>query len=84
MNSDQIQGKWKQLSGSFREKFGRFTNDDVAKMNGQREHIIGKLQEKYGDTKEEAERRFNEWSSSLKDADEKATRTSAAGASPKH
>ena len=69
MNSDQIQGKWKQLAGSFREQFGRITNDDIAQLDGQREQLIGKLQEKYGETKEEAERRFNEWSKSLPDTD---------------
>jgi uncharacterized protein YjbJ (UPF0337 family) len=69
MNSDQIQGKWKQIAGSFREQFGRITNDDIAQLSGQREQLIGKLQEKYGETKEEAERRFNEWSNSLSDYD---------------
>jgi uncharacterized protein YjbJ (UPF0337 family) len=77
MNSDQIEGKWKQLAGSFREKFGRFTNDDMAQLNGKREQLIGKLQEKYGDTKEQAERRLNEWSASVKDTAE--TTTKAAG-----
>jgi uncharacterized protein YjbJ (UPF0337 family) len=70
MNNDQIQGKWKQLSGSFREKFGRFTNDDVAQLNGQQDQIIGKLQEKYGDTKEAAVTRYNEWVASLEETHE--------------
>jgi uncharacterized protein YjbJ (UPF0337 family) len=77
MNSDQIQGKWKQLAGSFRENFGRFTNDDIAQLNGQRDQLIGKLQEKYGETKEEAERRYHEWSSSLQDVDEAKARSAA-------
>ena len=70
MNSDQIQGKWKQLSGSFREQFGRFTNDDVQQLSGQRDQLIGQLQEKYGDTREEAERRYTEWGNSLRDYQE--------------
>ncbi len=66
MNNDQIQGMWKQLSGSFREMFGRITKDDLAQLNGQREQLIGKLQESYGDTREEAERRYHDWAASLK------------------
>jgi uncharacterized protein YjbJ (UPF0337 family) len=71
MNSDQVEGKWKQFAGSFREKFGKFTNDDVALMNGKAEQVVGKIQEKYGDSKEDAERRYHEWVSSLRD-DQKA------------
>jgi uncharacterized protein YjbJ (UPF0337 family) len=79
MNMDQVEGKWKQLAGSFREKFGRFTNDDVAQMNGRRDQLVGKLQEKYGETKEVAERRLNEWSESLRDEEENPTKHSTAG-----
>jgi uncharacterized protein YjbJ (UPF0337 family) len=67
MNSDQIEGKWKQLAGSFREKFGRFTNDDMAQLTGKRDQLIGKLQEKYGDTREQAERRYDEWCAGVKE-----------------
>ncbi len=70
MNSDQIEGKWKQLSGSFREKFGRFTKDDLEQLTGQSEQLMGKLQEKYGDTREQAEQRLQEWTASLKDTQE--------------
>lgn len=76
MNSDQIEGKWKQLAGSFREQFGRFTNDDVAQLNGKRDQLVGKLQEKYGDTKEQAEERLKQWEATLDTADK---RTRAAG-----
>ena len=65
MNSDQIEGKWKQVAGSFREKFGQFTNNDIAQMDGKREQLLGNLQEKYGDTKERAEERLSEWEASL-------------------
>jgi uncharacterized protein YjbJ (UPF0337 family) len=68
MSNDQIQGQWKQLAVSFREAFGRFTNKDIQELSGQREQLIGKLQETYGDTNEEAERRYDEWCSSLGDA----------------
>jgi uncharacterized protein YjbJ (UPF0337 family) len=74
MNTDQIEGKWKQVAGSFREKFGQFTNDDIAQMNGKRDQLIGKLQEKYGDTKERAEERLREWEATLDEGKQK-TRT---------
>jgi uncharacterized protein YjbJ (UPF0337 family) len=73
MNSDQIEGKWKQLAGSFREQFGRFTKDDIAQMNGKRDQLVGKLQERYGDTREQAEERLKQWEASL-DPTEKRTR----------
>ena len=65
MTDDQIEGNWRQLSGSFREKFGRFTKNDIAELTGRSEQLIGKLQEKYGDTREEAERRYHEWTTGL-------------------
>jgi uncharacterized protein YjbJ (UPF0337 family) len=83
MNTDQVEGKWKQLAGSFREKFGRFTNDDMAQMNGRRDQLVGKLQEKYGDSKEAAERRLNEWAEGLHDEEERATKRSTAGGAGK-
>jgi uncharacterized protein YjbJ (UPF0337 family) len=61
MNQDQIEGKWKQLKGSFKEKWGKFTDDDITRMNGNREQIIGALQEKYGQTKEQAQKEFDAW-----------------------
>jgi uncharacterized protein YjbJ (UPF0337 family) len=61
MNQDQIEGKWKQLKGSFKAKWGKFTDDDITRMNGNREQIIGALQEKYGQTKEQAQKEFEAW-----------------------
>ena len=56
MNWDIIQGKWKQLKGSVKEKWGDLTDDDIQQMEGRRDKMAGKLQEKYGWTKEDAER----------------------------
>lgn len=64
MNQDQMEGKWKQLKGSFKEKWGKFTDDDITRLNGNREKIIGALQEKYGQTKEQAQKEFDNWYSS--------------------
>jgi uncharacterized protein YjbJ (UPF0337 family) len=64
MNQDQLEGKWKQMKGSFKEKWGKFTDDDITRLNGNREKIIGALQEKYGQTKEQAQKEFDNWCSS--------------------
>ena len=54
MNWDQVEGKWKELSGSVKAKWGDLTDDEVAEINGNREKLEGKIQSKYGKTKEEA------------------------------
>jgi uncharacterized protein YjbJ (UPF0337 family) len=67
MNWDQIEGKWKQFTGSARERWGKLTDDDWDKIAGKREHLIGQLQERYGIARDAAEIQANEWSSALKD-----------------
>lgn len=64
MNWDQLEGKWTQLKGSAREQWGKLTDDDITEINGKGEKLVGKLQERYGYAREEAERRANEWYSS--------------------
>lgn len=61
MNQDQFEGKWKQLKGSFKEKWGKFTDDDMTRMEGNKDKIVGALQEKYGHTKEQAQKEFDDW-----------------------
>lgn len=61
MNWDQVQGQWKQMKGSMKEKWGKLTDDDLNQINGQREQLVGKLQERYGIAKEEAQKRADEW-----------------------
>lgn len=55
MNSDRIEGNWKQLSGSLKEKWGKLTDDDLKQVDGKREKLVGKLQERYGLAKDKAE-----------------------------
>jgi uncharacterized protein YjbJ (UPF0337 family) len=59
MNWDQVEGKWKEMSGSVKSKWGALTDDDVAKINGNRQELEGKIQSKYGKTKEEAKAEVN-------------------------
>lgn len=61
MNSDQIQGKWKQLKGTAKEKWGKLTDDDLDVIAGQRDKLVGKLQERYGYAREEAQKKADEW-----------------------
>lgn len=61
MNWDQIEGKWKQLKGSVKQQWAKFTDDDLEYIGGTKDRLIGRLQEKYGIKKEEAQRRAEEW-----------------------
>jgi uncharacterized protein YjbJ (UPF0337 family) len=66
MNWDQIEGKWKQLTGSARAHWGKLTDDDIQTLTGQKDHLVGKIQERYGITKAEAEMQADAWSRALK------------------
>ena len=61
MNWDQIKGKWRQLSGSVKDQWGKITDDDLARIDGNREKLAGVIQEKYGLAREEAERQADAW-----------------------
>ena len=70
MNSDQIEGKWKQLKGAAKEKWGKLTDDDLDVIAGKTDQLEGKIQERYGITKEEAAKQIREWNdASLRDTD---------------
>jgi uncharacterized protein YjbJ (UPF0337 family) len=66
MNWDQIEGKWKQFTGSAQEQWGKLTDDDIKTMTGQKDNLVGKIQERYGIAKEEAEKQADSWSAALK------------------
>jgi uncharacterized protein YjbJ (UPF0337 family) len=61
MNWDQIEGKWTQMKGSVRERWGKLTDSDIEQIAGKRDQMLGKLQERYGYTKEQAQRELDEW-----------------------
>ncbi|MFR0691256.1 CsbD family protein [Enterobacterales bacterium AE_CKDN230030158-1A_HGKHYDSX7] len=65
MNTDVIKGKWKQLSGSLKEKWGKLTDDDLQAADGHAEYLVGKLQERYGWTREKAEEEVRDFSRRL-------------------
>ena len=63
MNKDILQGKWRQMRGEMKKWWGQLTDDELDKIEGDRDKLIGLLQERYGYTKEKAEeeldRRFD-------------------------
>ena len=61
MNWDQIAGNWKQMKGRAKEQWARLTDDDLTLVNGKRDQLIGRVQERYGIAKEEAERQVKDW-----------------------
>ena len=61
MNWDIIEGKWGQLKGSIKEQWGKLTDDELTEIAGNRDKMAGKLQERYGWTKEEADDKLNEF-----------------------
>lgn len=63
---NRIQGSWKQLAGSVHEEWGKLTHDDVVQIDGQRERLLGKIQERYGIVQEEANKQINTWEAKLK------------------
>lgn len=61
MNSDQASGNWKQFKGKVKEKWGKLTDDDMTVIEGKRDQLVGKIQERYGYAKDEAEKEVAEW-----------------------
>tara|TARA_R110001583_G_scaffold11613_19_gene52331 strand:- start:308 stop:499 length:192 start_codon:yes stop_codon:yes gene_type:complete len=63
MNKDIVKGKWKQVSGTLKANWGKLTDDDLQEIDGNLEKFQGKMQEKYGMAKDEAEKEFEKSSS---------------------
>jgi uncharacterized protein YjbJ (UPF0337 family) len=65
-NWDKIGGQWKQFMGDVKKTWGKLTDDELMAANGNREILAGKIQEKYGITKDEANKQIDEWANKLK------------------
>ncbi len=61
MNRDELKGQWSQMVGHARKSWARLTDDDMEQIRGDRDILIGKLQERYGIAREEAERQVTDW-----------------------
>lgn len=61
MNSDQTSGNWKQFTGKIKEQWGKLTDDDLTAVEGKRDQLLGRIQERYGIEREEAERQIRDF-----------------------
>lgn len=61
MNWDEIKGNWKQMTGSVKSEWGKLTDDEVTEAQGDRDKLVGKIQERYGVAKDEAERQVDDF-----------------------
>ena len=66
MNWDQIKGNWTQIKGKAQQQWGKLTNDDLDIIEGKREELVGRIQERYGIAKEEAERQVDDYTKKYK------------------
>jgi len=62
MNNDQLAGKWKQMRGAIKKQWGNLTDDELDKAGGNYDMLIGKIQERHGDSREAIERKLDEMS----------------------
>jgi uncharacterized protein YjbJ (UPF0337 family) len=61
MNSDQFEGMWKQLKGSAKQRWAKLTDDDLTAISGKKDVLLGRLQQRYGYTREQAEKEADAW-----------------------
>ena len=66
MNSDIFEGNWKQFKGSMIEQWGKLTSDDLDVAAGRRDQMVGKIQERYGIAKDEAETQLKQFEERFK------------------
>jgi uncharacterized protein YjbJ (UPF0337 family) len=68
MNWDRIQGNWKQAMGHAKAQWGKLSDDDLTVVAGRRDQLAGKIQERYGLLKDDAEKQLAEWERKATDA----------------
>jgi uncharacterized protein YjbJ (UPF0337 family) len=61
MNADQLKGKWTQFKGELKQKWGKFTDDDLTQIGGNYDKFVGKVQERYGAKKDELMKWADQW-----------------------
>lgn len=61
MNKDELEGKWKQMKGSAKENWGKLTDDDLDEIQGRKQILVGKIQERYGQDRAAAEEAVDSW-----------------------
>lgn len=68
MNSDQLEGNWKEVKGKIKEQWGKLTDNDLTAIDGKRDQLVGHIQKTYGIAKEEAEKQVKEYENSSRTA----------------
>jgi len=61
MNKDTVEGNWKQLKGKVKEQWGKLTDDDFDVIAGKRDQLVGRIQERHGISRDEAEKQVKDW-----------------------
>ena len=61
MNHDRIEGRWKEIRGKVKERWGQLTDDDLDVIAGRRDQLLGRIQQRHGLAHDEAERQVREW-----------------------
>jgi uncharacterized protein YjbJ (UPF0337 family) len=77
MNWDTVEGNWKQLKGKAREQWGKLTDSDFEQIAGKKDQLIGRIQERYGISKDEAQKQADEWVKVQAVDDREKTRTAS-------
>jgi uncharacterized protein YjbJ (UPF0337 family) len=67
MNWDRVEGNWKQFKGKVKQKWGKLTDDQLDVISGNRDELVGKIQESYGIAKDEAEKEVKAWESTFEE-----------------
>jgi uncharacterized protein YjbJ (UPF0337 family) len=65
MNWDRVEGEWKQLTAHVKSKWAKLTDDDLKNAGAKKDALVGKIQERYGILRDEAERQVDEWIAKL-------------------
>lgn len=68
MNLDILEGKWEEIKGKLKKKWGKLTDDDLLVIKGNRQELLGKIQLRYGCTKAEAQNKVKEFVEKLGDS----------------
>ena len=65
MNLDTVEGNWKQMKGTVREQWGKLTDNDLEQIAGKKDQLIGRIQERYGITRDAAQQQADQWAQTL-------------------
>jgi uncharacterized protein YjbJ (UPF0337 family) len=72
MNWDRIEGNWKQVKGQVKEKWGKLTDDHLDVIAGKRDQLVGRIQEAYGISRDEADRQVRDWETTTRDVNDRS------------